>query len=261
MLSLPRQEYYKESLLDIHATLISHDLAQKFLSANNLKFDGKYLEPEGRLFINFFDPPLEVSTLEFAHLFSIFDDSRAHVQAENHVKDDLLQPGEYVTVINRKVIEVQHKNKTGLFKEENGDTGLIISGLFISHFMLRKKNTPPMLGTIAFSLCAIQAFLLGISKIELIAAGGDGFNPKFYGYKIWPKFGFDAEIYPNEFNADKAPQLAGCATVLDAVALDPQAWDTHGSQRVMTFDLAPGSRSWVQLVKYLRVLNFQGGQV
>ncbi|MDH1337618.1 hypothetical protein N5D77_26530 [Comamonas thiooxydans] len=243
-------------MIDIHTKLISHDITQEFLSANNLKFDGQCLDPAGLLSLACFDPPVEVSVLEFAHLFSVFNGSRAHLQAENQFNDDLLQPGQYVTVINRKVIEVQHKNKTGLFKETNGDTGLQINGIFISHFMLRKRNTPAMLGSIAFSLCAIQAFLLEVSKIELIAAGGEGFNPIFYGYKVWPKFGFNAEIEPNEFNADKAPQLAGCETVLDAVALDPLAWDEHGSQRVMTFDLAPSSRSWAQLIKYLRDHDF-----
>lgn len=256
MLNQQRKNYYENFLVDIHARLISHEIAQDYLSAINLKIDGKILESDSRIVLGFFTPPLEVSILEFSHLFSIFNNSRAHIQTENQTNNDLLQTGEYVTVINRKVIEVQHKNKIGIFKEISGDTGLAINGLFISHFMMRKNLTPKMLGTIAFSLCAIQAFLLGISKIELVAAGGNDYNRIYYGYKIWPKLGFDAELFPDEFDENKAPQLIGCTTVLDAVSVDPQAWEDHGSQRLMTFDLAPASRSWQQLIDYLTAIGF-----
>lgn len=256
MLSTARQQYYLSTLLNIHSNLIGHEVAQAHLTCQNVRVGRDEIQPDQDIVLAFFNPSVTVTGREFTHLFAIFNGSKASQRGERRAIGDLLHPGDYITVTNRQIIEVGHKNKIGLYKESGGGSGLVIDGLFISHFMLRKNTAPPLLGTIAFSLCAIQAFLLGIAKIELIAAGGQGFNRIFYGYKVWPKFGFNADIDPNEFNAGKAPQLAGCATVLDAMELDPAAWAQHGSQRVMTFDLTPGSRSWVQLIKYLSHLGF-----
>ncbi len=117
--------------------------------------------------------------------------------------------------------------------------------------MLNDSNAPPLLGTVSFALSALQAYLLGLDKIELIAAGGAGFSKKFYGYLVWPKFGFDAPLEPGEFT-EKAPKLAVCRTVQQAMATSEACWKEHGSQRLMTFDLAPNSASWHKLVTYTR---------
>lgn len=256
MLSAARVDFYETTLVDIHANLIAHPVAQGHLSCVNVKVGQTLLQATQDVVLKFFNPAVTISGQEFVRLFAVFNDSKATQQVKRIALGDLRHAGSYVNVRNAQIIEVGHENMIGLYKETDGSSGLLIDGLFISHFMLKKGSVPDMLGTIAFALCAIQAFLTGIAKIELIAAGGEGFNPIYYGYKVWPKFGFDAAIEPNEFRACKAPQLIGCKTVLDALAVDPAAWAAHGSQRVMSFDLTPGSRSWAQLIKYLSSNGF-----
>lgn len=121
--------------------------------------------------------------------------------------------------------------------------------MHIDHFFLNKNVTPPKLGTIAFALCAITAHIAGLKTIELIAAGGKGFNKRHVGYKFWPKLGFDAALLPGEIEG--FAHLQGCETVQDVCRRDIQWWETNGSQRLMTFDLrpAPGT-AWEKLVLY-----------
>jgi hypothetical protein len=104
------------------------------------------------------------------------------------------------------------------------------------------------LGTLAFSLCAITAHLSGLGQITLVAAGGQNGDPRHIGYKVWPKFGFDAPLLYGEI--DGAPHLAGCTTVQDVIARDEAWWVGHGTQRHMTFDLTPASTSWRKLLAY-----------
>jgi len=70
----------------------------------------------------------------------------------------------------------------------------------------------------------------------------------YVGVKVWPKFGFDAPLLPDE-TAD-ASHLAGCTTVQDIIALDEPWWMEHGTQRRMVFDLMPHSTSWRKLIPY-----------
>ncbi|PWF42723.1 hypothetical protein C7C56_022295, partial [Massilia glaciei] len=106
----------------------------------------------------------------------------------------------YFTVVNTKLLQAPHKNKSGIFVEEAETVGLHIDGLHIDHFFLNKQVTPRMLGTIAFALCAITAHLAGLRTISLIAAGGKGFNRRHVGYKFWPKLGFDAPLVQHPLN-------------------------------------------------------------
>jgi len=70
------------------------------------------------------------------------------------------------------------------------------------------------------------------------------------GYWVWPKLGFDAPVEPQEL--ESASNLATCTSVLEVVAIDEQWWKDNGSQRLMTFDLAPGSASWAKLLSYVQ---------
>lgn len=83
--------------------------------------------------------------------------SRVHEQAEKRPSLDDAPPGLYFTVVNNKVIQNPHKNRSGLFVEEAGSTDLFIEGLHVDHFFLNEHKTPPSLGTFAFALCAITA--------------------------------------------------------------------------------------------------------
>ena len=64
------------------------------------------------------------------------------------------------------------------------------------------------------------------------------------GYFVWPKFGFDAPIEPDE------AEFSGYANVAQVVAKEPEKWEKQGNGRVMRFDLEIGSASWDTLLKY-----------
>lgn len=236
-------DFYQSSLARLHQQLLGHAVVRAYLSAVGIRFDGVDLAADDR-----FELPFgEVAALEFAHLFSVFDGSRVHQQAETHPSRDDAPPGLYFTVINNRLIQSQHKNKIGLVTEEVG-TGLFIDALHIDHFFLNERHTPPGLGTFAFALCAITAHLHGLAHVSLVAAGGVGFDPRHIGYRVWPRLGFDAAVRPEEVVG--VPYLAGCETVQDVLARDPAWWDRHGSQRPMAFNLAADSASWKKLIPY-----------
>lgn len=237
-------DYYHSHLAALHRLLLAHGITQTYLTGTSIRFDGEELVASNR-----FELPFgELSTLEFAHLFSVFDGSRVHKQAEKHHGLDDAPPGLYFTVINNKVIQGPHKNKLGLFTEEVGTTDLFIDSLYIDHYFLNEDQTPRHLGTFAFTLCAITAHLAGLGHISLVAAGGQGFSKRHIGFKVWPKLGFDAELHPGE-TAGTA-HLQACGTVQDVLAIDPAWWEAHGSQRLMTFDLSADSTSWRKLIPY-----------
>ena len=237
-------DYYRSHLATLHQQLLAHEIIQTYLTGTNIRYDGEELVETNR-----FELPFgELSTLEFAHLFSVFDGSRVHEQAEKQHGPDDAPPGLYFTVINNKLIQGPHKNKLGLFTEEVGTTDLFIDGLHIDHYFLNEHQTPRNLGTFAFTLCAITAHLAGLGHISLVAAGGQGFNKRHIGFKVWPKLGFDADLIPGETAG--APHLQGCETVQDVLALDSAWWDSHGSQRLMAFDLSAASTSWRKLIPY-----------
>jgi hypothetical protein len=236
--------YYRLHLATLHQQLLAHEITQTYLTGTSIRYDGEELVAS-----NLFAMPFgQLSTLEFAHLFSVFDGSRVHKQAEKRHSPDDAPPGLYFTVINNKVIQGPHKNKLGLFTEEIGKTDLFIDGLHIDHYFLNEHRTPHNLGTFAFTLCAITAHLAGLGHISLVAAGGKGFSKRHIGFKVWPKLGFDAKLLPGEIAS--APHLQGCETVQDVLTIDPAWWDTNGSQRLMTFNLSSASTSWRKLIPY-----------
>lgn len=188
------------------------------------------------------------STVEFAHLFLIFDGSRVHQQIEKSPSLDEAPPGLYFTIVNPRLIESQHKNKLGVFQRNNDAIDLFIQDMHIDHYYLKEHQTPQNLGTLAFTLCAITAHLAGMGRITLVAADGQGSNTRYVGAKVWPKLGFDAPLLPGE--ATDAPHLNGCTTVQDVMARDAAWWAEHGTQRWMAFELSAHSTSWQKLIPY-----------
>ena len=247
-MTLSRTAYYLEHLAKLHGQLIDHEITQKYLSGADIRFDGEMLNSDDHFTL---PSGTELSTVEFAHLFSVFDGSRVHKQAEKTPSRDDAPPGMYFTVVNNKLIQNQHKNRSCLFEEESGTPDLFIEGLHVDHFYLNKQVSPVGLGTISFALCAITAHLAKLGKISLIAAGGHGYDPRHIGFKVWPRLGFNALLLPGETQNENASHLHQCQTVLDVLAIDQDWWDEHGSQRLMTFDLDAGSASWRKLVSYV----------
>ena len=77
--TLPSTNYYIEHLAELHRQLIVHEITRNYLSGSCIRFDGVELNSEDRITL---PSGAELSTLEFAHLFSVFDGSRVHKQAE-----------------------------------------------------------------------------------------------------------------------------------------------------------------------------------
>ncbi|MDR0780189.1 MAG: hypothetical protein LBF16_05780 [Pseudomonadales bacterium] len=246
-------DFYREHLAALHRQLLASSITRAYLTGTGIRLDGVTLNPDNR-----FEMPFGTfSTVEFAHLLSIFDDSRVHQQIEKSTSFDEAPPGIYFTIINPRVIESQHKNRLGVFQREGDSIDLFIEDMHIDHYYLNERQTPPNLGTLAFALCAITAHLAGMGRITLVAAGGQGSNARYVGFKVWPKFGFDAPLLPGEI--ESAPHLANCVTVQDVIALDEAWWMEHGTQRRMAFDLSPQSRSWQKLIPYAAKKVSDGG--
>jgi hypothetical protein len=241
---LTASDFYQTQLANLHQQLQNSPIARKYLTGTGIRFDGTDLMPEEQFELSFGN----FSTVEFAHLFSIFDGSRVHQQAVKKPVQDT-PPGLYFTVINKHVIQSPHKNRLGIYTEQSGETDIFIDGLHVDHYFLNGHQAPPTLGTIAFALCAITAHLTGLSKVSLVAAGGRGFDSQYVGYKVWPKLGFDAPLEPGE--VAHVQHLAHCSTVQQVLDIDPIWWEDQGSQRLMTFDLAAHSKSWQKLLPYV----------
>jgi hypothetical protein len=236
--------FYQSHLSAIHALLRAEPLARKYLSGFGIILAGK---PLG------LDQIVEVmghrlSSLEFAHLFSIFNDSRVHGQREDSQASSQMPAAFYFTTVNPVCIQAPFKIKLGLFHGP-GSSGSFVKGLHIHRYFLNAAVSGQGLGSIAFGLCAINAHLMGLEDIQLIAAGGVGYPKRQYGFKVWPKLGFDAPLDPDEINGH--PQLTSCRTVQDVLEIDADWWDRHGSSRLMIFDLRANSASWLKLLGYL----------
>jgi hypothetical protein len=206
-------DFYLTHLADLHQQLLASPVAHAYFNGTGIRFDGIPLQPENHFALPFGT----VSTIEFAHLFSVFDGSRVHQQLAKHAVYDA-PPGLYFSVINNHIIQGPHKNRLGIYRGQYGESDLFIDALHVDHYFLNKHRAPVALGTIAFSLCAITAHLAGLSQVSLVAAGGQGFGDRYIGYKVWPKLGFDAPLDPNEVIA--TPHLAHCTTVQEVLAVD-----------------------------------------
>ena len=252
-----RQEFYDNSLSYFHASLISHDLTEKFLSGKNIKFDRKYLEADDMIELIMEDRIFSMDAIDFYRLFLVLNNSRVHRQelpARKGVHEQSPR-GLYITTkIYNASVDGGVKNSVGIFlqksdgEKNSGEAGLIINGMHIHNFMIN-ESSPETLGTIAFSLSAITAYQQNINKIQLIAAGGENYNSNHIGYFVWPKYGFDASLEDGE--TDSWPEtFNSCKSVQDVINIDENFWRKHGSQRLMTFDLSPGSASWAKLLEY-----------
>lgn len=237
-------DFYLTHLVGLHQQLLANPIIRTYLTGTEIRLDGTDLAPADR-----FDLPFGTfSTVEFAHLFSIFDGSRVHQQAEKSPNLDDAPPGLYFTIINNRLLESQHKNRLGVFQRTDDAIDLFIEDMHIDHYYLSEHRAPPTLGTLAFALCAITAHLAGMGRITLIAADDRDKSARYIGAKVWPKFGFNAPLLPGEI--DGVPHLTGCATVQDVIALDEAWWEEHGTQRRMVFDLTPHSISWRKMIPY-----------
>lgn len=261
---LPTTDFFERTLRPPYEALRGSALARQHLSGV-FRYDGQDLLSDDPF--ELFDVLL--SSEEAAHLLMVFDGSRVHEQEQYNDGLDDAPPGTYFTTVNADVVHEGHKNRVGIYDEEDGP-GLFLEDMLASegaeddgeeaqaggiavhvdHFYLRRQ-APDGLGTVAFALCAITAHCLGYRRISLIAGGGKGHDENMIGYRFWPKLGFDAPL--DEGETEGAPHLANCRTVQDVLAIDAAWWERDGSQRWMEFDLAAESPGWQMLLDYLQV--------
>ncbi len=81
-LSPQRRAYYEAELLNLHVDLANHELTAQFLDGRNIKADGKLISAGQTVELDF-DGELVLPVRDFAQLFSVFSNSRAHIQVEN----------------------------------------------------------------------------------------------------------------------------------------------------------------------------------
>lgn len=252
-MSPPRSRFYRERLAELHQQLMLHPVVHQHLNGQQIRFDGIRLLPD-----NVFSMPFgDISVLELTHLLSIFNGSRVHQQAERKAGPDDAPAGLYFTVINNRLIQAPYKNRIGLYTEQSRPPRAARYALHIDYYYLNASLAPRYLGRIAFALCVITAYLWGLSKISLIAAGGIGYPDRYIGYQIWPRLGFDARLLPEETSGEA--RLSECATVQEVLAADEAWWIRKGTQRLMVFDLAPHSASWEKLVPCFGTKVMSGG--
>lgn len=243
-----RARFYEEYLLNLHSSLLTHDLAYYF-SGEGIKVDGVLCTKDQQFSFQALEQQIDLKMDEFAQLFIVFNGSRVHMQHEDPKGRDGAPEGFYIKTINNELLH-PYKNSIGIFREESGELGITIDGLHIDTFML-KEDAPEMLGTIGFCFCALTAYLKGFTRIDLVAAGRTGPKDKNIGYIVWPKLGFDAALEQDD-RKDWPPQYAQCISVQEIMKIDEDYWKQNGFQMLMSFDLSPDSSSWSKLLDYTR---------
>lgn len=156
-----------------------------------------------------------------------------------------------LTVLHPKYLEQNSRNRVEIRVDGNGDPFLYFE------LILFDAQAYPGFGAVAFYRAAQAAQRVGLTRIELLAAGGKGYKYSwtrpFNGYHSWARFGFDAPLWPTTLQkCAQVPHLANCRTLLDIIAVDPGWWKDNGDGCDMVFDLRQGSRSWHTLLTYLK---------
>lgn len=204
----------------------------------------------GMNLVGFGEGGLRLSSVEVGRLFLAPDDSVIKVM-QMQERSDGTPAGVHVFSEN---VFVQKGEPIDVVAYQSIDgVGIRIDALRLSKILLA-PDAPARLCTVAFGLMACTAYQLGFREITLYAAGNGSSgrlpdDDAMVGYYVWPRFGFDARLYPVDLNG--APHLAKCGSVQEVLATDAAWWKAHGRGREMMFDLAPGSGSWRILLDYL----------
>lgn len=156
-----------------------------------------------------------------------------------------------LTVLHPKYLEQNSRNRVEIRVDGSGDPFLYFE------LILFDAQAYPGFGAVAFYRAAQAAQRVGLTRIELLAAGGQGYKYSwtrpFNGYHSWARFGFDAPLWPTTLQkCAQVPHLANCRTLLDIIAVDPGWWKANGDGCDMAFDLRQGSRSRHTLLTYLK---------
>jgi hypothetical protein len=100
----------------------------------------------------------------------------------------------------------------------------------------------------------------GVARVKTQASGNfaDANDPEYplNGYYTWARLGYDGQMEEQNYRglpAHLKSALGGSRSVQDLMALPggKEAWELHGGETDMTFDLTPGSRNMKVLGAYL----------
>jgi hypothetical protein len=120
--------------------------------------------------------------------------------------------------------------------------------LVCDYYYIRSKADSPAMSVVPSVLAKqfkeMQA--LGVKRVMTDAGRHDtgSKETELIGYKVWPKFGFDAPV-PMETRASLPELLRSAHTVQDLYQLPGgrQAWEQHGRSTVMQLDMADAAKS------------------
>jgi hypothetical protein len=241
---------FDKQRVELRRRLERHALGPSF-TGHSIKLDGRIVE----------DDAIEiretsVTARMFAHLFLLANGSDCRLEVEPEMTADGAPPGQYISSVHEWVdTPNHHRNRVGIYKVDAQGEVAAYEGVFIDHVFYKEVDAPAQLGTVSFSFLALAAYDVGFAEIALLAGGGAGSNAQLWGirnmvgYKVWPKFGFDAPLEAGETAHIEA--LAYCTTVSEVRRIDLTWWEgVGGNGRVMKFDLAPESASWQTLLEY-----------
>ncbi|MFY1914827.1 hypothetical protein ACOTB6_24950 [Achromobacter xylosoxidans] len=116
-------DFYRSHLRSLHVALLRHPIGIAHLSGHDIRLDGRTLVP-GEL-IHGMDRM--ISTLEFAHLFTVFNGSRVHAQFARKPLHDA-PAGLYFSIINNGLIQSPNKNRLGLYRARSKHDSTLTHG-------------------------------------------------------------------------------------------------------------------------------------
>lgn len=245
-----RKSFYQEVISPAYEAVSSSPIAQRYLSAKRVVYNGVVLSGQGALLGNRY-----FEDLDFCRLFMIFNGADAWDALHTNASRRNAPRGRYVRSEARGI--ALDEVAVGLYKRNILD--FWSRSVFMHHLRLEKELTKSMIGTVAISLSLMTSFKLGFKSVRAKAAGGyDPIagrppNENYVGFEVCPKLGFDAPLFPFEM---KDPDFRCCRTVQDVRKLHPGVWEDKGFGRYMSFDMSPGSQSWEILLAYLKSKQF-----
>lgn len=236
------------NLARLEALLLAHPVAQTFFQG--VLYDGEGKPLTELIIDNGSNSGLVLDGRTIGRLFMIPDGS---LVSAFRVREQQGTPAGIDIRYSNVFLSEGEQNSVIVYRSEAGPA-LWVDALFVRNIMLA-ADAPRRLMTVAFGFMAIAAYRLGFELITLYGAGrgplslagADG----LVGYAVWPRFGFDAEVFPVELDRFPKPALRHATSIQDVRKAAPGWWEDHGSGRTMAFDLAPNSRSWSILLNYL----------
>jgi len=145
-------------------------------------------------------------------------------------------------------VEITHplivRQERGFRRDASGE-------LYIwNHYFEKRHDAPPGVGIRSFKTQVAGARQLGVTRIELWAAG-DAMDTSYNGYYTWARVGFNDSL--SDAERKRLPRrFARVKTINELIRRNGhQVWKEIGSAHKMTFDLADDSSMMMIFKAYL----------